>query len=1096
MQTQRTHRCNELDRRAVGANVRLAGWVAGRRNLGRMLFLDLKDQTGVTQLCVHDRGLIAAAMRLPKDAFVAVAGRVRLRGERNRNPALATGEIEVEATALEFPEGAPPANVDAATGSESADADRYARFRNGPGHETVLTWARLAAAVRDYLAGRSFVELPVSFPAPAQAGAASPDGAQLDGWLLCAQRHHQFALAGFDRFFELRGGAPDAQSRGALTLPLRIHLGISFPTQEEVFALCQDLLRHLTELNLLPRAVATNTPRLTHAEALRLYDTRRPDLRAPAEVYELPEPLRRAGLEPPPGEQGRILMLRGNAGAGDEVYAEAAVRAGLLGLASPGWLAVEPDGVFRGTLAGNGSARLRDELVAAVAAKPGDALFCLSTPTHLESTALTEFRRWLGARLQLPNEAGQCCWVTDFPLYEPGDAPDQLAAGPATLCRPTTDDDAPPASRTAAHFQLVCDGLALGTGALFNHHADSLERVLAPVRRREQLSGVRDLSALLRLGPPPVACVSLDLGTLYATHVGEAVETADWPPMLLMRDDAPVAPDSTVTATASPVLDLLNHGRRVPAAEVETRVRLLLARDQAEVMANLLLASSGDLTDATRQPEDKLRLLRPLLPAHSMKYEHAVRLLEFLPRKKAGVLGKPLEQIFQYVWSILGSEDVRAMLDDPWACAGIEQFVARGIITDHKQLLHFRHATILNLHLLLALAGDADSLAALPPERRPATSEAGADAPRESVAAAATLFRQILARRANDFSTLLDTLAHAWRVEGWLAGESEELLWQAARDGCVTPTFFRIYKRLYPDGRRIELFRAAVRSVTTLVLPNTPLDRAEVARRVREACAAVGLGDALASADEGGEQLGDESLYVIFRPLNLDYARMRQLLEQVEERAEDLPRLGLRFGGAHWDAAKRCYVFQAADAARPTALHVYPSKNRASFFAKAAAGICTADDLGLFNRRDHFHLNLVDGVTHTVVGNVQAYVLDDRGRRVMLLRALNPSAAYLNPENVSGVVRGVLLAAVEAAAGSEVDEVHLTQSLGVWNVESSRPEVRGLLEALCASLPVVRLQAPFPIFTFGGRRICVEQTFRLWDRERGLAAPEPVQPAG
>jgi hypothetical protein len=242
--------------------------------------------------------------------------------------------------------------------------------------------------------------------------------------------------------------------------------------------------------------------------------------------------------------------------------------------------------------------------------------------------------------------------------------------------------------------------------------------------------------------------------------------------------------------------------------------------------------------------------------------------------------------------------------------------------------------------------------------------------------------------------------------------------------------------------------------------------------------------------DERSGHLMSALVHHVFRPISLTYSHATRALAELEDRCADVGGAGLANGGRHWSAAHDCYVH--ADPRGRTAMRMYLSKNVPSFFAKATVGICTSRDAALWARRDHLHLNVVDPAG-IVVGNIQLHVLVRHGRRMLLIRAANASISYLTAERARAFVAAALVTCVEMAAASEIDEVHLCEGASFWHLNSSRPEIRAILEPLYLELPATVLEPPFFLFRFGGVDVEVTKTYRLWERDRASGVRFPLR---
>jgi hypothetical protein len=566
---------------------------------------------------------------------------------------------------------------------------------------------------------------------------------------------------------------------------------------------------------------------------------------------------------------------------------------------------------------------------------------------------------------------------------------------------------------SASKFDLVVEGEVLGEGLVPNPSLVSLCAVMKQVGDLDARAQIAAMEEILPPQIPPHAGITLALNRLLDLVAGIELEYS-WRPMRDWKS-------------------LVEIACGTPTEAICARLRILEMRDCAEIATRLLESRLAE-------PSEPLGVLQSLLPRFSMSEKDAITLLDLFPILRGGVLAKSPEQVFQFIWSLLGNENVKFLLSDPEALVALRGLIARGVVTDYKQLAHLNAATLKDLHAFL--------------ENRPE---------KKGIA----FLRSLLATSANDFSTFVQTLVLTCEPLDHIP-----MLLDSVNDGFSTPNLFRMYAAIYPDRRQLFLLRAAIQRTAVRVLANRPLDSGALAHAFREATDRLSpLG-----ADALDDAVTCELLYFIFKPINMDFREMTRYFDTIPDRVHDLEVMGMSFGGSAWDEGPGCYRFPLVD--------VYPSKNRSSFFAKASAGICTAADVDLFVRADHFHLNLVDCAEVRVVGNAQAYILEHNNTRVLLLRGINPAASYVTVKNAGAIVRAILVAAVQMAANSGLDEVHLSESLGIWNADSGRAEIRIILESLCSDLPVVELTAPFQIFTFGTNKLAIRKTFCLWKNRR------------
>jgi hypothetical protein len=159
------------------------------------------------------------------------------------------------------------------------------------------------------------------------------------------------------------------------------------------------------------------------------------------------------------------------------------------------------------------------------------------------------------------------------------------------------------------------------------------------------------------------------------------------------------------------------------------------------------------------------------------------------------------------------------------------------------------------------------------------------------------------------------------------------------------------------------------------------------------------------------------------------------------------------------------------------------SKNIGSFFAKSTAGICTDVNVELFDRFDHFHLNLVDPDDGRVAGNVQLYIGEGARGRFLMVRGINPIREFCIKRNVDELVRCILHAIYDMAVFGGYSEVRLCEQNGLWNSDSSRVEVRASLQRLRADLPCRPMEQGFHLYDYHGRALTVNSYYRVWEAD-------------
>ncbi|HEX3201388.1 MAG TPA: aspartate--tRNA ligase, partial [Actinomycetes bacterium] len=430
----RNHACGTLRAGDAGTEVRLAGWVARRRDHGGVAFLDLRDASGVVQVVVRpDETPAAAAIR--NEDCVRVAGTVRARPAGNENPELPTGDVEVAAAdvAVLAPSATPPFPLEGRT-----DADetlrlqyRYLDLRRPAARRGLEIRAKANATLRRVLADRGFLEVETPYLTK-----STPEGARdflvtthlAPGQFYALPQSPQLfkqllMVAGIERYYQIvrcfRDEALRADRQPEFT---QLDLELSFLDEEDVYALGQELMVAVWR-DVLGVELPVPFPRLTHAEAMRRFGTDKPDLRYGMELVDLKPVfvgtgvgIFAAALE----ADGSVLGLRVEGGADltrrqlDALTEQARAR-GARGLA---WVAVEADGL-RSPLDKFVSDAERDALRQVTGARPGDLLLVAADRTPVAQTVLGDLRVRLAAQRGLVPEGGWTfLWVTEFPMFE------------------------------------------------------------------------------------------------------------------------------------------------------------------------------------------------------------------------------------------------------------------------------------------------------------------------------------------------------------------------------------------------------------------------------------------------------------------------------------------------------------------------------------------------------------------------------------------------------------------------------------------------------------------------------------------------------
>ncbi len=499
----RTHAAGSLRATDAGQKVALAGWVARRRDHGGVIFIDLRDASGLSQVVFREGDVLESAHHLRAEYCIAVDGVVETRPEGNENPEIATGEIEVNATSLTvLGASAPlPFQLDEPAGEEARLKYRYLDLRrDGPGAAIRLR-SKVNAAAREVLAGHDFIEIETPtmtrstpegardflVPARLQPGSfyALPQSPQLFKQLLM--------VAGMERYYQIARCYRDEDFRADRQPEFtQLDMELSFVDTEDVVAISEEIIKALWAL--IGYDVPLPLPRRTYADAMRRFGTDKPDLRFGLELVECTEYFTNTPFRVFQAPYVGAVVMPGGASQPRRTldgWQDFAKQRGHQGLA---YVLVGDDDTLGGPVAKNLSDAERDGLAAHVAASPGDCIFFSAGPAKSSRALLGAVRIEIARRLDLiAPDAWAFTWVVDPPLFEPADeatAHGDVAVGSGawtavhhafTAPKPEFSDsiDSDPGSALADAYDIVCNGNEIGGGSIRIHRRDIQERVFA-----------------------------------------------------------------------------------------------------------------------------------------------------------------------------------------------------------------------------------------------------------------------------------------------------------------------------------------------------------------------------------------------------------------------------------------------------------------------------------------------------------------------------------------------------------------------------------------------------------------------------------------
>ncbi|KLI04935.1 aspartyl-tRNA synthetase [Mycolicibacterium conceptionense] len=499
----RSHAAGSLRAADAGQTVTLAGWVARRRDHGGVIFIDLRDASGVSQVVFREGDVLAAAHRLRAEFCIAVTGVVEVRPEGNENPDIPTGKIEVNATSLTvLSESAPlPFQLDETAGEEARLKYRYLDLRReGPGNAIRLR-SKVNAAARGVLAEHDFVEIETPtltrstpegardflVPARLQPGSfyALPQSPQLFKQLLM--------VAGMERYYQIARCYRDEDFRADRQPEFtQLDMELSFVDADDVMGIAEQVLKAVW--STIGYDLPLPLPRISYEEAMRRFGSDKPDLRFEVELIECTDYFKDTPFRVFQAPYVGAVVMTGGASQPRRTldgWQEFAKQRGHKGLA---YVLIGEDGTLGGPVAKNLTDAERDGLAAHVGAKPGDCVFFAAGPARTARALLGATRIEIAKRLDLIDPtAWAFTWVVDFPMFEPADvatASGDVAVGSGawtavhhafTAPKVESEDsfDTDPGSALSDAYDIVCNGNEIGGGSIRIHRRDIQERVFA-----------------------------------------------------------------------------------------------------------------------------------------------------------------------------------------------------------------------------------------------------------------------------------------------------------------------------------------------------------------------------------------------------------------------------------------------------------------------------------------------------------------------------------------------------------------------------------------------------------------------------------------
>ncbi|MGI5376818.1 aspartate--tRNA ligase [Streptomyces sp. CA-251387] len=525
MHRYRSHTCGELRSSDVGTDVRLSGWLHNRRDLGGILFIDLRDHYGITQLVARPGTPAYEALdKLSKESTLRVDGKVVSRGAENINPDLPTGEIEVEVGEVELLGAAAPLpftiNTEDGVNEERRLEYRFLDLRRERMHRNILLRTAVISAIRHKMTALGFNEMATPI-----LSATSPEGARdfvvpsrlhPGKFYALPQAPQQFKqllmISGFDRYFQIAPCFRDEDARADRSPGefYQLDIEMSFVEQEDVFQPVEKLMTELFEEFGNGRHVTSPFPRIPFREAMLKYGSDKPDLRAQLELVDITDVFEGSEFKAFAGKHVRALPVPAVQDQPRKFFdqlGDFAVSQGAKGLA---WVRVAEDGSLTGPIAKFLTEENIKVLTERLGLEAGHAVF-------FGAGEFDEVSKIMGAvRVEAAKRAGhfeegvfRFCWIVDFPMYEKDEETGAIDFSHNPFSMPQGGLEAletqDPLDILGWQYDIVCNGVELSSGAIRNHEPEIMLKAfeIAGYDREIVEEKFAGMLRAFRFGAPP-----------------------------------------------------------------------------------------------------------------------------------------------------------------------------------------------------------------------------------------------------------------------------------------------------------------------------------------------------------------------------------------------------------------------------------------------------------------------------------------------------------------------------------------------------------------------------------------------------------------
>lgn len=534
----RTHTCNELREGDIGKSVSLAGWIDTVRDHGGVIFVDLRDHYGITQVVVSDDHLLQG---VSKESVILVKGTVTKRDEETVNKKLETGIVEVRTEELEVLgpcEHGVPFEIDnsTATREDVRLKYRYLDLRNPKIHNNIVLRSKIISYLRRQMEELGFLEMQTPI-----LTASSPEGAR--DYLVPSRKHRgkfyalpqapqqfkQLLMAsGFDKYFQIAPCFRDEDARQDRSPGefYQLDFEMAFATQEDVFDVAEKVIFNTFREFTDKKVSEPPFQRITFADAMMRYGTDKPDLRNPLVIQDLSEFFTKVDFPLFKNKPVRGIVADCS-GRSKKFFEDSLKFATSIGMKGLGYLTLV-SGEYKGPIAKFLSPEQKQELTDLVGIKEGETLFFICDAKTVVNRLAGEIRTWLGETLDvIDRDSYEFCFIVDFPMYElnPETKKIDFTHNPFSMPQGGLDAlmDKDPLEIFAYQYDIVCNGVELSSGAVRNHNPHIMRKAfeIAGYGEEELKAKFGALYTAFSYGAPPHAGMAPGVDRMVMLIAGE-----------------------------------------------------------------------------------------------------------------------------------------------------------------------------------------------------------------------------------------------------------------------------------------------------------------------------------------------------------------------------------------------------------------------------------------------------------------------------------------------------------------------------------------------------------------------------------------------